>query len=491
MARVEDVPHPMGPVIQVRSRWHYLRQRLKKRGVVEVDSSHPSSDMLSAMQAAFNKVFNEHPEGHGKEEIRMEDVEQIIKFDVQSKNGKTYTFCSYASPVFARMRRAVDVPEEDFVASLVSSQSPYLEFISNSRSGQDFYFTNNQRFILKTDHQHCIQFFLGILRTYLTHFLVYPHSLLVKFLGIYSIKTTATRKKYFLVMQSIFYPTIRLEERFDIKGCLANRYQDPNPPGKKTIIVLKDQNFQEEKIELGAQKKWFLTQLRADVDFLKGIEVQDYSLLLGRHPLHTGEKRLSVGNLVMRVQKSFGHKLDPDTDVDNDHQGETPGKTPSESRVQTSTGTRVQTGTGTRVQTAEGNHNDMEMEVVLKTPTSKSASSTKSKTVRGLEERMIRSRSQRKISFLHSLSDSEYLDNSGYKLKNRRLLLNNENCLHIIDGEQYRYYVGVIDFFTVFGCRQQVAKILKDIKNCCGSHSSVPPEVYGERFFEFIKERVV
>ena len=33
-------------------------------------------------------------------------------------------------------------------------------------------------------------------------------------------------QKYLLVMQSIFFPTPRIEERFDIKGCLYNRYQN-------------------------------------------------------------------------------------------------------------------------------------------------------------------------------------------------------------------------------------------------------------------------
>lgn len=99
--------------------------------------------------------------------------------------------------------------------------------------------------------------------------------------------------------------------------------------------------------------------------------------------------------------------------------------------------------------------------------------------------------SGRKLGFLRSLSDKKYLDSSEKQFHNRRLLLTCENSLHIIDGSKYRYYVGVIDFFTQFQCRQQIGKLLKDVKTCCGNHSTERPDVYAERFYQFISERVV
>ena len=90
---------------------------------------------------------------------------------------------------------------------------------------------------------------------------------------------------------------------------------------------------------------------------------------------------------------------------------------------------------------------------------------------------------------LQSLSDSDYLDSTGMTFKNRRLLLNCKNNLHIIDGQKYRYYIGIIDFFTLYRLRQRAGKIFKDVKTCCGSHSTEPPDVYSKRFCEFIAER--
>lgn len=48
-------------------------------------------------------------------------------------------FVSYASAVFATLRRAMGISESDFLQSVAPENLPYLEFISNSKSGQDFY----------------------------------------------------------------------------------------------------------------------------------------------------------------------------------------------------------------------------------------------------------------------------------------------------------------------------------------------------------------
>ncbi len=54
---------------------------------------------------------------------------------------QVFHFASYASSVFATIRRAVGISEEDFLDSVAPKEAPFLEFISNSKSGQDFYLT--------------------------------------------------------------------------------------------------------------------------------------------------------------------------------------------------------------------------------------------------------------------------------------------------------------------------------------------------------------
>lgn len=507
MAKVEarDDFTPAHP--SIRGRWDYVRKKLRRRGVIEVSKHHPHSDMLDAVQAGIRKVLTEHPELGPKNHLLPEDYSHKLHFDIRSSSGKSYRFGSYSTPVFACIRRAVDVSEEDYIQSLAPPHLPYLEFISNSRSGQDFYFSNNQRFILKTDKEKCIKYFISILRYYLDHFLVYPHSLLVKFLGLYSIKPVIGEKKYLLVMQSIFFPTPRIEERYDIKGCVYNRFQNPNPPGQRTLIILKDQNFLHEKIELGPQRDWFLQQMKADVDFLQGLGVQDYSLLLGRHPIGTEEKKESVKNLVLRMRKSFGHiktdQANPLADVVEQEEE----STVSVSQVQS---TVVPLPENSPFQNQKNTKNSpvKEQDELQEVPTADRLVVENTKHENGQEQQVadgcagnssvtninvplsdIVKKSSLKPIVLRSLSDAEYLDSTGMMFKNRRLLLNCNNNLHIIDGENHRYYIGIIDFFTRFHLRQKVGKVVKDLKTCCGSHSTERPEHYGQRFFEFIEER--
>ncbi len=51
----------------------------------------------------------------------------------------------------------------------------------------------------------------------------------------------------------------------------------------------------------------------------------------------------------------------------------------------------------------------------------------------------------------------------------------------------FRYYFGVIDIFTEYGLRQKLSRWLKTIIYCSTDHSSAPPEVYAERFFDFVE----
>lgn len=87
-----------------------------------------------------------------------------------------------------------------------------------------------------------------------------------------------------------------------------------------------------------------------------------------------------------------------------------------------------------------------------------------------------------KMSFL----DTDYLDKT--EAENRRLLPNTRNRLHIIDGPNVRYHMGIIDFFTLYECRQKVGRVLKSIKFCCGDHSTIPPPAYGDRMYNFIAD---
>ena len=74
-----------------------------------------------------------------------------------------------------------------------------------------------------------------------------------------------------------------MNSRYDIKGCLAGRYQSPGGPEnpQKNFQVFKDQNFQGERLVLGEEREWFVRQIARDAEFLRKNKIVDYSLLVG------------------------------------------------------------------------------------------------------------------------------------------------------------------------------------------------------------------
>ncbi|XP_041367931.1 phosphatidylinositol 4-phosphate 5-kinase-like protein 1 [Gigantopelta aegis] len=449
-------PEPTDPP-QRSSAWNRLQKRLKRKGVVEVDIDHHRYQMLQCMRKGIQQVLLTHPELGPRENLQTEDYQHVLEVQVITPDNTEFVFASYASSVFAAIRRAIDVKEDQYLASVAPEQLPYLEFVSNSKSGQDFFLSNDQQYLFKTDRKYCVDFFLANIGDYLHHFLTYPHSLIVKFLGLYSITMPGESKKYFLVMQSIFYPSHRLEDRFDIKGALAGRYQRPNPPGCNVVTVLKDQNFLEETIDIGSQRDWFITQLKADTEFLRGLSVQDYSLLVGRQKLHSDEMKETLPNLVKRLAKSLPNTSSPTLSPENSNitlaTKESSDISPIHSKF-------------TEMNTIPLDDDIPPMEQV---DSSKNHNAS--------------------LLFPHSLTNSSYLDTI-MGSSNRRLLPNCKNALHIIDGPEKRYFLGIIDFFTLYEYRQIAGRMYKNVRYGCGDHSTVPPGEYADRFLKFIIERV-
>ena len=77
-----------------------------------------------------------------------------------------------------------------------------------------------------------------------------------------------------------------------------------------------------------------------------------------------------------------------------------------------------------------------------------------------------------------------------FRDENRRLLPKCQNRLHIIDGKEYRYFLGVVDFLTRFDWRQKMAQYWKIVKYRCGDHSTKSPDVYRRRFVDFLHSKV-
>ena len=131
----------------------------------------------------------------------------------------------------------------------------------------------DRRFILKMESAKSVSFFLSFLEDYIGHFISSPHSLIVKILGVYFVglgRDGGGDHATFIVMQSVFWPSSRIAEKFDLKGCIAGRRETRSSeggaagPDDEQQVVLKDANFEERGIilNLGPNRGWYAVILR-------------------------------------------------------------------------------------------------------------------------------------------------------------------------------------------------------------------------------------
>ncbi|NP_001365949.1 phosphatidylinositol 4-phosphate 5-kinase-like protein 1 isoform 1 [Mus musculus] len=353
--------------------WH-LRARQSRVGLFEVGPGHELHRMTRMMQeglwAATQVSKNNPPTGPTTQKDYLEVMTQV--------HEEGFELGTLAGPAFARLRKSIGLTEEDYQATL-GPGDPYLQFFSTSKSKASFFLTHDQRFFVKTQRRHEVHVLLAHLPRYVEHLQQYPHSLLARLLGVYSLRVAQGKKKYFIIMQCIFYPTSRISERYDIKGCNISRWVDPAPEGSPLVLVLKDLNFQEKTMRLGAQRSWFLRQMELDTAFLREVNVLDYSLLVAIQFLHEDEK--GIHHSVFSTFKSI--------------QGVSKSK-----------------GTGDQ---------------------------------------------------------------------NCRMLPDLPNALHILDGPDQRYFLGLVDMTTVYGFRKRLEHVWKMVRYPGQSVSTVSPAHYARR----------
>ncbi len=97
------------------------------------------------------------------------------------------------------------------------------------------------------------------------------------------------------MMQSVFWPSSQIAEKFDLKGFVAGRVEsggrdnmesnnNNSNPEEEDFLIWKDGKFAGTEVNLGGSSRWFSEQLSRDVSFLRDMGAVDYSLMLGIQP---------------------------------------------------------------------------------------------------------------------------------------------------------------------------------------------------------------
>lgn len=82
-------------------------------------------------------------------------------------------------------------------------------------------------------------------------------------------------------------------------------------------------------------------------------------------------------------------------------------------------------------------------------------------------------------------------DISDVVAQNRRLLPNYRNPLHVMDGPEQRYFVGIIDIFTVYGLRKKLEHLWKSMRYRGQEFSTVSPYRYSQRLCRWVETHTV
>ncbi|XP_057212246.1 phosphatidylinositol 4-phosphate 5-kinase-like protein 1 isoform X1 [Triplophysa rosa] len=406
-----------------RRQWAWLMSRWTLLGVFEIDEEHEFYELTRMMKSGLSTAVQNTPDDPASNELSSDD---FIKEETDMHED--FLMQTFAGPAFANLRRSVNIREEEYETSLASPE-PYLQFISNSKSKADFFITHDRRFFLKTQNKREINFLVSNLRIYLEHLHKYPHSLLVKILGVHRLISGKT-KKYFIVMQSVFYPDVRVMARYDIKGCEVGRWTDPTPKKEEAIVILKDMNFEGQHITLGEQSSWLVRQVEIDAAFLRSMNVLDYSLLLAHQPLHKDEvdQKHHLANLVCRTAISLDQNL------------------PTHARSFSSCSEERDSHT------------------------------------------LVSQRETAEEVQLHHQHEVHSQDPQQVQTQNRRLLPDFRNPLHVIDGPHSRYFVGIIDIFTEYGFKKKLENLWKRIKYPRHTFSTVSPSAYSLRLVQWVEK---
>jgi len=254
---------------------------------------HLSYGMMLGMWVSMKRVRD-------AEELHIDDFNTVRKlFFPREGTAETpelelphsFKFKDYAPRVFKHLRERFGVNADEYRQSLGGFYD-FIEFQSNSRSGQFFFFSHDGRFMIKTQTREESSFLRRIIPHYFRYVVDNPGTFIPRFYGLHRIKMSHIgNETHFTVMHSVFDSSVFEDlaiAKFDLKGSWVGRAASAKdhakPPGQ---AVFKDNDLVKagRKFRLGsARAAAMMEQLRRDAAFLRDMRIMDYSLLVSvRH----------------------------------------------------------------------------------------------------------------------------------------------------------------------------------------------------------------
>lgn len=201
-------------------------------------------------------------------------------------NMSEFYFKDYGPEVFRRIRHRFGINAADYLLDICGNFE-FLEFMSNSKSGEFFFFSHNREYMIKTISAAEGHLLFYNLDKYYDHVMKYKDTLITRFYGLHKVRLTTGRRSesYFLIMGSIFPSQQEIHTKFDLKGSRLGRSASEKDK-ENPDCVYKDNDYVDMNIRLKMRpcdKPRLVEQLKLDVALLRDLNIMDYSLLLGIH----------------------------------------------------------------------------------------------------------------------------------------------------------------------------------------------------------------
>lgn len=102
---------------------------------------------------------------------------------------RDFKFKDYCGELFRLIRARFKIDPTEYLLC-VCGNFQYLEFISNSKSGQFFFYSHDRQYMIKTISGGECKFLRTILPSYLQHIEANPHTLLTRFYGMHRVSSS-------------------------------------------------------------------------------------------------------------------------------------------------------------------------------------------------------------------------------------------------------------------------------------------------------------
>ncbi|KAG5490933.1 hypothetical protein JIQ42_00819 [Leishmania sp. Namibia] len=247
--------------------------------------------------------------------LRM-DIDRFRRaFAPTSLASKSDTGAEVTDTPLRSAKQAQLRPLHASVAARADEATAWRISVSPGKSGTTLLYFSD--FVLKTVRPSELEFLLHkFLPAYVRYCERNSHTLLPRFYALATLRWwKAGVVQHFVLMQNVFSTPYYIHRIYDVKGSTVNRtaLQPGKPPPRTAFgaLLLKDNDLPPRLIICGTyQRAIMLAQLRSDVDFLRQLNVVDYSCMIGvRSRLFSREEGPSKTLLLLR-QKPSGDRAD-------------------------------------------------------------------------------------------------------------------------------------------------------------------------------------